>query len=150
MQNRNTITGKVKNKINNITIMRRYIQVTKETRSRLVKKYGVTKKTVWEALSFITKNERSQGIRRDALEWGGLLIEEGFVPNCRTEHLGDGKIRQSFSNSIVVMIEGNKATIYRDGMEIESYEGITLNTWGNILDRAQRLSETGEFETIMQ
>ena len=89
--------------------MRRYIQVTKEIRARLSGKYGVTKKTVWEALSFITKNERSQGIRRDALEWGGLLIEEGFVPNCRTEHLGDGKIRQNFPGNVVVMLEGDTA-----------------------------------------
>lgn len=150
MQNRNTITGKVKNKINNITIMRRYIQVTKEIRARLSGKYGVTKKTVWEALSFITKNERSQGIRRDALEWGGLLIEEGFVPNCRTEHLGDGKIRQSFPGNVVVMLEGDTARIILDGREMERYEHVYLGSWGNILDRAQRLSETGEFETVMQ
>lgn len=150
MQNRNTVTGKVKNKINTITIMRRYIQVTKEARARLVKKYGVTKKTVWEALSFITKNERSQGIRRDALKWGGLLIEEGFVPNCRTEHLGKGRINQAFSNGVAVLLEGDTARIFVHGNEMESYSGVTLNTWGNILDRAQRLSETGEFETVMQ
>ena len=150
MQNRNTVTGKVKNKINNITIMRRYIQVTKETRSRLVSKYGVTKKTVWEALSFITRNERSQGIRRDALKWGGLLIEEGFVPNCRTEHLGKGRISQAFSNGVAVLLEGDTARIFVHGNEMESYSGVTLCTWGNILDRAQRLSETGEFETVMQ
>ena len=130
--------------------MRRYIQVTKESRARLVRKYGVTKKTVWGALSFITKNERSQSIRRDALEWGGLLIEEGFVPNCRTEHLGKGKISQAFSNGVAVLLEGDTAKIFVHGNEMESYSGVTLRTWGNILDRAQRLSETGEIETIMQ
>lgn len=130
--------------------MRKYISINAETRKHLMKKYQVTSQTIWEACSFITRNKRGNDIRKDALDMGGRYIEENFVPNCRTEFLGSGGIRQIFPARVEVVLEGGTAVITKNDKEQERYENVTLDCWGNILERAQHLSETGMFEVVIQ
>ena len=129
--------------------MRKYISISTETRRALMKKYNVTSRTIWEACSFITRNKRGNNIRRDAMDMGGRYIEENFIPNCRTEFLGSGGIRQIFPARVEVLLEGGTAVIAKNDKEQERYENVTLDGWGNILERAQSLSETGMFETVV-
>lgn len=130
--------------------MRKFISVNAETRKHLMEKYQVTSQTIWEACSFITKNKRGNDIRKDALAMGGRYTEENFIPNCRTEFLGSGGIRQIFPARVEVFLEGGTAVIMKNDKEQERYDNVTLDGWGNILERAQHLSETGMFEVVIQ
>ena len=82
--------------------MRRYITIDAETRRQLIRKYNVGRRTIWEALSFITRNKRGDSIRRDALAMGGEYREEDFVPDCQTEFLEDG-MHQRFATGVEVV-----------------------------------------------
>ena len=130
--------------------MRKYISINSETRKHLMQKYQVTSQTIWEACSFITRNKRGENIRKDAIGMGGRYIEENFLPNCRTEFLGSGGIRQTFPAQVEVCLEGGTAVIRKNDKELERYDDVTLDGWGNILERAQHLSETGMFEVVIQ
>lgn len=130
--------------------MRRYISVSTETRKALMKKYKVSSRTIWEACSFITRNKRGNDIRQDAMAMGGVYKEEDFLPNCRTEFLGSGGIKQTFPAKVEVFLENDTAVIRKNDKELERFDQVTLDGWGNILERAQRLSETGMFEVVIQ
>lgn len=124
--------------------MRKYIRISKETRDYLVKKYGVSKISIWKALCFITKNERSENIRQDAIAQGGIIVEEGFVPNCRTEHR-NGTIIQTFAGGVQVVTDSKSTRIIVGDSTVESFKEVTVKSWGNVLARAQEISQKRVF-----
>ena len=127
--------------------MRKYISVKPEIISSLAAKYGITRRAVWMALSFLTKNERGNNIRKDAMASGGRYIEDDFIPNCQTEFRADG-MHQRFAAGVEVVMKGNIMSLIVPGMEPENYVDVDLHSWGNILERAQAISEKKKFESI--
>ena len=124
--------------------MRKYITISPETRKLLIEKYKISDVSIWKALCFITKNKRSQEIRQDALAMGGRYLEEDFVPNCRTEHR-DGTIIQTFAGEVQVIIEGGITRILVGGTVVEKYKDVTIESWGNVLAKAQEISQKRVF-----
>lgn len=121
--------------------MRTYIKVSDPLRRDLCVKFKVTRATVWSALNYITRGGKSPDIRKYALENGGAIVEEDFIPNCRTEHTTK-EIIQTFPGGIQVRISktDSKAEIRKEGIVTERYEAVTLQNWGNLLSYAQDLS----------
>ena len=130
--------GRNINQQNNI--MRRYISVSTETRRTLMKKYKVSNRTIWEACSFITKNKRGDSIRHDAMAMGGIYREEDFMPNCQTTFDTDG-MHQRFATGVEVVLHENRMSILVPGRKDEHYYDVDLLSWGNILEKAQRIAE---------
>ena len=126
--------------------MRKYISVKPEVIGSLAEKYGITRRAVWMALSFLTKNERGNNIRKDAIASGGRYIEEDFIPNCRTEFLADG-MHQRFAAGVEVVTRDNTMSLIVPGREVEDYTDVDLRSWGNILKRAQFISEERMFKS---
>lgn len=120
--------------------MKRYISITPEMREELTAKYKVSAVSIWKALSFITRNGRSERIRREAIAMGGRYLEEDFVPNCRTEHR-DGTIIQTFAGGVQVVIDNDSTRIIVGNSTIAKYKGVTIASWGNVLARAQEISQ---------
>lgn len=122
--------------------MRTFIKVSDPLRRDLVNKFKVSKPTVWAALNYITRGGNGPAIRRYALSHGGAIVEEDFMPNCRTEHTQEEMI-QTFAGGIQVRVSkvNSGAVILRDGKEVERYEELTLKAWGNLLYHAQELSQ---------
>lgn len=120
--------------------MRRYISISEAARKALMQKYKVSRYTIWEACSFITRNKRGDSIRRDAIAMGGRYIEEDFLPNCRTEFLADG-MHQRFAAGVEVVLQGNRMSILVPDRATEDYYDIDAMSWGNILEKAQRIAE---------
>ena len=56
------------------------IKLTPEQRDTLMARYDVSHVAIWEACNYITRGERPDSIRRDALALGGRYIEEEFIP----------------------------------------------------------------------
>lgn len=122
--------------------MRTFIKVSDPLRGKLIREFGVSRTTVWKALNYLTRGERPDEIRRYALENGGSIEEMGFLPNCRTENT-DEEIIQTFAGGIQVRIsiKNSEARLLENGREIEHYESMTLQAWGNLLYHAQCMSE---------
>lgn len=124
--------------------MRKYITISPETRKLLIEKYKISDVSIWKALCFITKNKRSQKIRQDALAMGGRYQEEDFVPNCHTEHR-DGTIIQTFAGGVQVIIDNDSMRIIVGNSTIAKYKGVTIASWGNVLAKAQEISQKRVF-----
>lgn len=129
--------------------MRKYISVKPEVISSLAKKYGITRRAVWMALSFLTKNERGHNIRKDAIAMGGRYMEENFIPNCQTEFLADG-MHQRFAAGVEVVMRGSTMSLIVPGKEPENYADVGLHSWGNILERAQSISEERMLDPVVR
>lgn len=122
--------------------MRKYIRVNPATRDQIMSKYGVTRQTVWEALSYVTKCDRADKIRRDALAMGGSYHEEDFVPECTFQRTGNGWI-QRFAAGVVVTVEGSTAIITVGTEKVAEYNDVTMRGMSNILAQAQLYAEHG-------
>lgn len=122
--------------------MRKYIRVNPATRDQIMAKYGVTRQTVWEALSYVTRSERADKIRRDALSMGGSYHEEDFMPDCTFQRTTNGWI-QRFAAGVVVTVEGSSAVITVGKDRIAEYSEVTMRGMSNILAQAQLYAEHG-------
>ena len=125
--------------------MRRYIRVSPETRDQIMGKYGVTRQTVWEALSYISRGKRPDAIRKDALEMGGRYYEEDFMPQCSFHRTEDGWI-QKFASGVLVTVAGGDVVISKGRKMVAEFEGVTMDAYSNILAQAQQLAERGKLE----
>ncbi|MDE7413258.1 MAG: hypothetical protein K2N05_05650 [Muribaculaceae bacterium] len=83
------------------TAKRREIAVTKEDRAFLMKLFGVTNQTIYNALDLDKEPTyvRSR-IRKAALERGGVVMVT--LPEMETIHTADGRMIQRFGNGAVL------------------------------------------------
>lgn len=125
--------------------MRRFIRVSSETRDQIMKKYDVTRQTVWEALSYISRGKRPDAIRKDALEMGGRYYEEDFMPQCSFRRTEDGWI-QKFASGVLVTVVGCDVVISKGRKMVAEFENVTMDGYSNILVQAQQLAEKGMLE----
>lgn len=126
--------------------MRSYIKLSEDLRAKICKRFKVTRKTVWQACAGLSNSDLSRKIRQYALSNGGQWVKEiAFIPECRTRHSADGSWIQEFANGVEVLFTGNKAIIRLNGQPMDTYENVTLNTWGNVLFHAQAIAE-GNFD----
>lgn len=117
--------------------MRRFIRISSETRDQIMKKYDVTRQTVWEALSYI-----SRGKRPDAI---GRYYEEDFIPQCSFRRTEDGWI-QKFASGVLVTVVGSDVVISKGRKMVAEFENVTMDGYSNILVFAQNLAEAGKLE----
>lgn len=122
--------------------MRIFIKVSDTLRNELIKKFSLSKVSIWSALNYLTYSDRAESVRRYALEHGGSIVEQDFIPNCRVKHTTE-EIIQTFAGGIQVRVnrKSGDARVMQDDCEIESYKSLTVQNWGNLLHHAQELSE---------
>lgn len=125
--------------------MKRFIKINKEVREALMEKYGVTRRAIWEACSFITRGKRPDNIRKDALAMGGLYQEEDFVPQCSFHRTSDGWV-QKFTAGVLVTVVGSDVVISKGRNKVAEFEGVTMDGYSSILAQAQQLAEKGKLE----
>ena len=108
----------------------------------LAEKFKLSKVSVWSALNYLTNSERAKAIRNYALDHGGALVDQDFIPNCRTEHTQDEMI-STFAGGVQVRLSkiDSSARILVDDVVQETYEDVYLYGYGNLLYHAQELSE---------
>ena len=83
------------------TAKRREIAVTKEDRVFLMKLFGVTNQTIYNALDLDKEQtEVRSRIRKAALERGGVVMVT--LPEMETIHTADGRMVQRFGNGAVL------------------------------------------------
>ena len=65
----------------------KYIELSTSKKARICRALGVSRVTLWSALTFQTQSTLAEKIRRMAVQNGGrvmikLDVTEGFMPNC--------------------------------------------------------------------
>lgn len=122
--------------------MRTFIKVSDALRREIIQRFRYSRSSTWAALNYLVQSEKASAVRRYALEHGGAIAEEDFIPNCRIEHAPE-EIVQRFPGGICVRFSKYKdRVLLMDGDAIlDRYGAITIQAWGNILYEAQKLSE---------
>ncbi len=138
------------------------IKLSKEKKAQLCRTFGVSRVTVWSALTFGTKSELARKIRSAALKLGGVVeyrtqCPAGFMPNCKTsfDHDNEGhvsRITQLFANGVGVVLMGDEKTaiVSRNGRHVKTYTDVEMRDWGQIVFDVQSLSDTLNSQTNQQ
>lgn len=109
--------------------MKKYIHITKENREFLMKAFGVTGKTVQNAVRFDAERgdtDLAKKIRKVALERGGIVM--AVAPEVETLHDADGYMRQYFPNGALIEVKkenGFYEVLYK-GEVVKTGAGLTI------------------------
>lgn len=119
---------------------REKIEITSELRAYLVKIFGVTRKAVYEALTFRSNTEQAQRIRALAKLKGGQHIREQLV---NTYHEADDSMVQKFGSRVEIVVWKNtdKTQLYVDGIFREEHEGLTIDAFMSFQKRVQEMAD---------
>ena len=131
----------------------KYIELPTAKKARIRRALGVSRVTLWSALTFQTQSALAERIRRMALQDGGRVMSEvdvtnGFMPNCETdfEHDASGvrRIIQTFSNGVRVEFDNATSTadISWNGRSVKTFSDVKIRDWGNIVFEAQSLTDS--------
>ena len=132
----------------------KYIELSTSKKARICRALGVSRVTLWSALTFQTQSQLAEKIRRMAVQNGGrvmikLDVTEGFMPNCETSfvHGEDGRVQrivQTFSNGVRVEFDNDTcmADISRNGRSVKTFSDVKIRDWGNIVFEAQSLTDS--------
>ena len=122
--------------------MRQYIKVDKSLREDIVEKFNITGRALHKILHYLSNSKRANDARHYALEHGGQLIREEFVPVCTTDESNPDKLVHIFKNGVIVEVSlvDSSAKISRDGKTVRTEEHLTLQGWGNLLYEADRMA----------
>lgn len=112
--------------------MKKMITATKENRRFLAKKFNVTERMVYKALSGGSDSELARKIRHTALQRGAQEVE--MYDEFETWYDYDGYIRQYFQNG--AMLEIKKGTdegiVFLKGRTLQRISGINFKNIGEV------------------
>lgn len=120
--------------------MKKNIAVSKDVRDRIVKGFGVTMRTVWNALNLdYTETDLIKRIRKFAKDNGGVVMTS--IPAGEAIHFADGTMRADFDNGAFCEFYRNDGTghIFHNGKEVAVYENVSLPMIFEIKERAVAL-----------
>ena len=122
--------------------MKRYIHITKENREFLMKAFGVTRKTVQNALLFDGERgntDLAKRIRKLALARGGIVMVAS--PEVETLFDSDGYMRQYFPNGAMLEVSKKDASgdIFFKGENVRHYDRVEIPDMYAIQDWAMAL-----------
>lgn len=123
--------------------MKRSIKLTPEQRDTLMSRYGVSHVAIWEACNYLTRGERPDSIRRDAIAIGGRYVEEDFIPQCSFHKTPDGGFIQKFGGNVLIIFdaESNLMRLIKDGSVMCQYNKVSIVGWAALCEQAQLLAQ---------
>lgn len=130
--------------------MEKYIDVTKEVRQNAMKVFGVTERSLLNALRFDPQrgnSDKAKRIRQYVWQNGGVTMV--VSKEVETIHDRDGMMRQYFPNGAVIEINKNTGdtTIYFNGEKIVSFDNVFI--WQlellQVMAGNMRASSVGKF-----
>ena len=109
--------------------MSKYIDVSKEVRQKAAKTFGVTERTVFNALNYDEERGNSpmaMRIRSYALQNGGVVM--AVQPEEEVVYDSGGNLRQYFQNKTVIEIDkqSGDCTLYWNGEAMVRFENIKV------------------------
>lgn len=128
--------------------MSKQIVLEKSARADIIKTFGVSSKSLWEALTFKTHSRRANMLRAAALVRKGVIVDSqaGTKEQPFTTYWTENphQMIQMFSDRVWLVVEcdnTNKASIEVDGNEYESHRVDTLDQLRDVQRRAREINE---------
>lgn len=122
--------------------MKKYIHIKKEDREFIAKAFGITERSVFNAIRFDDRRgetELARKVRKLAMERGGIVMVE--IPEIETLHDADGYMRQYLPNGVLIEInkENGSCDVFHKGEKVRSYENVLVKEIPEIQDWASAL-----------
>ena len=121
--------------------MKKYIHIQKVDREFIAKLFGITERTIFNAIHFKDMsegNELAKKIRKVALERGGIVMVE--APEWEVLHDADGYIRYYNGD---VLLEFSKTEpvcdVFKHGEKVRHYDNVMTSDIQGIQDWAATL-----------
>ena len=121
--------------------MKKYIHIQKVDREFIAKLFGITERTIFNAIHFEDMgegNELAKKIRKVALERGGIVMVE--APEWEVLHDADGYIRYYNGD---VLLEFSKTEpvcdVFKHGEKVRHYDNVMTSDIQGIQDWAATL-----------
>ncbi|PTL34721.1 hypothetical protein C7120_01590 [Prevotella sp. oral taxon 376] len=123
-------------------MMKKYIHIQKADREFIAKAFGITEKSVFNAINFDTRRGNSdlaKKIRTLALQRGGMVMVE--VPEVETLHDADGYMRQYLPGDVLIEIDKRTGScdVYKKGRWARRFEHVMTSDIQDIQDWAAKL-----------
>ena len=123
--------------------MKRYIHIMKADREFIMSAFGVTGKTVQNALRFDEERghtDLAKKIRKTAMDRGGIVMT--VSPEVETLHDSDGYMRQYFPNGAEVEFSKKEdcgCDVLHKGKVVRHYDRVMLSDIAAIQEYASQL-----------
>lgn len=107
--------------------MKKYIHIKKEDREFIMKAFGVTERTVYNAIRFDGKRgntELARRIRKLAMERGGIVMT--VMQDIETLYDADGYMRQYLPNGVLLefsLVDGS-CDVFHKGVKVRHYKEV--------------------------
>lgn len=122
--------------------MKKYIHIKREDREFIAKAFGITERSVFNAIRFDDRRgetELARKVRKLAMERGGIVMVE--IPEIETLHDADGYMRQYLPNDVLLEFsrEDGGCDVFHKGMKVRHYENVLVKDIPEIQNRASTL-----------
>lgn len=122
--------------------MKKYIHIKKEDREFIAKAFGITERSVFNAIRFDDRRgetELARKVRKLAMERGGIVMVE--IPEIETLHDADGYMRQYLPNDVLLEFsrEDGGCDVFHKGMKVRHYENVLVRDIPEIKNWASTL-----------
>lgn len=109
--------------------MKKYIHIKREDREFIAKAFGITERSVFNAIRFDDRRgetELARKVRKLAMERGGIVMVE--IPEIETLHDADGYMRQYLPNDVLLEFsrEDGGCDVFHKGMKVRHYENVLV------------------------
>ena len=109
--------------------MKKYIHIKREDREFIAKAFGITERSVFNAIRFDDRRgetELARKARKLAMERGGIVMVE--IPEIETLHDADGYMRQYLPNDVLLEFsrEDGGCDVFHKGMKVRHYENVLV------------------------
>lgn len=122
--------------------MKKYIHIKREDREFIAKAFGITERSVFNAMRFDDRRgetELARKVRKLAMERGGIVMVE--IPEIETLHDADGYMRQYLPNDVLLEFsrEDGGCDVFHKGMKVRHYENVLVKDIPEIQNWASTL-----------
>lgn len=109
--------------------MKKYIHIKREDREFIAKAFGITERSVFNAIRFDGRRgetELARKVRKLAMERGGIVMVE--IPEIETLHDADGYMRRYLPNDVLLEFsrEDGGCDVFHKGMKVRHYENVLV------------------------
>lgn len=115
--------------------MKKYIHIKKEDREFIMRAFGISEKSVFNAIRFDDRRggtDLAKKVRKLAMDRGGIVMVE--VPEMETLHDADGYMRQYLPNNTLLefSFEDGGCEVFHKGEKVRRYENVAVSDIKNI------------------
>ena len=122
--------------------MKKQIVVSRETRERLRKAFGVTRVMVWKALNYESDTELARKIRHTALKEMDGEVVGGITDWDTTFQEVEKKMTQTFGDRVKIIVyrDTNRTAVLVDGKVKQEKDGLSVTEFMKLQQEVLRIA----------